>query len=484
LKSQNCFGRIVCVLLLCIAGQASAQTLTVLTSLSSVAPPGGGGNLVWTLVQGLDGNFYGTTQGGGETCANNPFATCGVVFKVTPAGKLTVPYDFCQNDCTDGGAPFSGLFLSPSGKFYGTTTSGGVNHNGALYEITPSGVLTTLHSFTGTNAEGIPYGPVVEADGAFYGITGLGGAAAYGTIYKVTPNGTLTTLHTFSGTDGDEVGLEAEGLLEAPNGDFYGATAYGTLNSNGCGTIFKMTSKGAFKTLYGFASSSTQGCGPFDGLVQAPDGDFYGTTVGGGPANDGTIFKMTPSGTLTSLYSFCSQSNCADGSMPNAGMILGTDGNFYGTTIYGGATNQGTIFQITPAGAYKVLYSFCSQSGCTDGASSYSRLIQATDGKFYGTTSVGGGGNNGGTVFALSMGLAPFVQTLPTSGKVGAQIKILGTDLTGATSVTFHGTAATFKVNGPKVIVATVPVGATTGKVRVKTPKGTFVSNVAFTVLP
>ena len=484
MKSQNWFGRIVCVLLLCIAGQASAQTLTVLTSLSSVAPPGGGGNLVWTLVQGLDGNFYGTTQGGGETCANNPFATCGVVFKVTPAGKLTVPYDFCQNDCTDGGAPFSGLFLSPSGKFYGTTTSGGVNHNGALYEITPSGVLTTLHSFTGTNAEGIPYGPVVEADGAFYGITGLGGASAYGTIYKVTPNGTLTTLHTFSGTDGDEVGLEAEGLLEAPNGDFYGATAYGTLNSNGCGTIFKMTSKGTFKTLYGFPSSSTQGCGPFDGLVQAPDGDLYGTTVGGGPANDGTIFKMTPSGTLTSLYSFCSQSNCADGSMPNAGMILGTDGNFYGTTIYGGATNRGTIFQITPAGAYKVLYSFCSQSGCTDGASSYSRLIQATDGKFYGTTSVGGGGNNGGTVFALSMGLAPFVQTLPTSGKVGAQIKILGTDLTGATSVTFHGTAATFKVNGPKVIVATVPAGATTGKVRVKTPKGTFVSNVAFHVLP
>jgi uncharacterized repeat protein (TIGR03803 family) len=165
-------------------------------------------------------------------------------------------------------------------------------------------------------------------------------------------------------------------------------------------------------------------------------------------------------------------------------MILGTDGNFYGTTIYGGATNRGTIFQITPAGAYKVLYSFCSQSGCTDGASSYSRLIQATDGKFYGTTSVGGGGNNGGTVFALSMGLAPFVQTLPTSGKVGAQIKILGTDLTGATSVTFHGTAATFKVNGLRLIVATVPAGATTGKVRVKTPKGTFVSNVAFTVLP
>jgi uncharacterized repeat protein (TIGR03803 family) len=483
LEMRNWFGRSVCVLLLW-AGLASAQTFTVLTSLSQIAPPGGGGNLVWTLVQGFDGNFYGTTQGGGGTCANNPFATCGVAFKVTPTGTLTTVYDFCQNNCTDGGAPFSGLSLSPSGHFYGTTTTGGASHNGALYEITPAGKLTTLHSFTGANAEGIPYGPVVEANGAFYGATGLGGASGYGTIYKVTPTGTLTTVHTFSGTDGEQVGLEAEGLLEAPNGDFYGVTAYGTLGSNGCGTIFKMTSKGALKTLYSFDSSSAEGCGPFDGLVQAPNGDFYGTTVGGGTANDGTIFKMTPNGTLTSLYNFCSQSNCADGSMPNAGMILGTDGNFYGTTIYGGATNQGTIFQITPGGTYKALYSFCSQAGCADGIFSYSRLIQATDGNFYGTTSAGGGGNNGGTAFKLSMGLAPFVQTLPASSKVGAQVKILGTDLTGATSVTFDGTAATFKVDGRTLIVATVPVGARTGKVRVKTPKGTLVSNIAFRVLP
>jgi uncharacterized repeat protein (TIGR03803 family) len=291
-------------------------------------------------------------------------------------------------------------------------------------------------------------------------------------------------LHTFSGTDGDEIGLTGVGLLEGANGSFYGVTAYGTESSNGCGSIFKMSTQGVFTTLYGFSNTSTEGCGPIDGLVQTPNGDIYGTTVGGGTANDGTIFKMTAENTLTSLYSFCIESNCADGSEPDAGMILGTDGNFYGTTVYGGANNQGEIFQITPEGAFKVLYSFCSEAGCADGRSSYSRLIQATDGNFYGATSDDGGGNNGGTFFKLSMGLAPFVGTIPASGKVGTQVEILGSDLTGATSVSFNGTPAVFKVDSPTLIVATVPAKATTGKVRVSTPGGELLSNVAFRVSP
>jgi uncharacterized repeat protein (TIGR03803 family) len=484
LELRKCLGRFLCVLLLCVAGRVSAQTFTVLTSLSSVAPPGGGGNLVWSPVQGFDGNFYGTTEGGGEICANNPFATCGVVFKVTPAGTLTVLHDFCQGACTDGGAPYSGLILSANGNFYGTTTQDEVNRGGTIYEITPAGVVTPLVSLTGQGAEGIPYGSLVQASGDFYGITGLGGALEDGTVYKVTPGGTLTTLHTFSGTDGDEIGLTGVGLLEGANGSFYGVTAYGTESSNGCGSIFKMSPQGVFTTLYGFSNTSTEGCGPIDGLVQTPNGEIYGTTVGGGAANEGTIFKMTAGGVLTSLYSFCIESNCADGSEPDAGMILGTDGNFYGTTVYGGANNQGEIFQITPEGAFKVLYSFCSEAGCADGRSSYSRLIQATDGNFYGATSDDGGGNNGGTFFKLSMGLAPFVETIPASGKVGTQVEILGSDLTGATSVSFNGTPAVFKVDSPTLIVATVPAKATTGKVRVSTPGGELLSNVAFRVSP
>ena len=480
----KCSGRFLCVLLLCVAGRMSAQTFTVLTSLSSVAPPGGGGNQVWSLVQGLGGNFYGTTEGGGGICANNPFATCGTVYKVTPAGKLTVIHEFCQNNCTDGGAPYSGLILSPSGNFYGTTTQDLVNHGGTVYSITPSGTVTSLHSFTGGNGEGTPYGPVIEANGSFYGITALGGSAGDGTTYRLAANGTLTTLHTFTGSNGDQVGLVPEGLLQAPSGNFYGVTPYGTLNSNTCGTIFRTTPSGASTALYKFANTSAQGCGPADGLVIGADGNIYGTAVGGGTANDGTIFKMAPTGALTVLYNFCSESDCADGSMPNAGMILGTDGNFYGTTIFGGASNDGTIFQLTPGGTFKVLYSFCSRFGCSDGESSYSGLMQATDGNFYGTTSDGGGSQNGGTVFKLSMGLAPFVRSLPGSGKAGAQVKILGTDLTGATGVTFDGIAATFKVETPTFIVATVPAGAHMGKIKVKTPGGILVSDVAFLVLP
>ncbi len=485
MELRKCLGKFLCILLLCAAGRVSAQTFTVLTSLSSVAPPGGGGNLVWSPVQGFDGNFYGTTQGGGGTCANDPFATCGVVFKVTPTGTLTVLHEFCQGACTDGGAPYAGLILNANGNFYGTTTQDEVNHGGTLYEITPAGTVAPLVSLTGQGAEGIPYGSIVAAYDAFYGVTGLGGASEYGTVYKVTPSGTLTTLHTFSGTDGEEIGVTGVGLLEGTNGNFYGVTAYGTESSNGCGSIFKMTPKGVLTTLYGFSNSSAEGCGPIDGLAQAANGDLYGTTVGGGGnANDGTIFKITAAGALTSLYSFCSESNCADGSGPDSGLILGTDGNFYGTTVYGGANNQGAIFQITPGGAYKVLYSFCSQSGCADGESSYSRLMQATDGNFYGTTSDGGGGNNGGTFFKLSMGLPPFVETFPASAKVGTQVEILGTDLKRASSVTFNGTAATFKVEGPTLIVASVPAGATTGKIRVSTPGGTLLSNVTFRVLP
>ncbi len=484
MEPRNWLSKILCALLVCAAGQASAQTFTVLTSLTAVAPPGGGGNLVWSLVQGRDGTFYGTTQGGGGTCANNPFATCGTVFKVSPTGALTVLHDFCQGACTDGGAPFSGLVLGPNGSFYGTTTQDLVNHGGSIYEMTPAGVVTPIVSFTGGGAEGTPYGAVVEAYGGFYGITALGGAAEDGTIYRVTPNGTLTTLHTFNGGDGEQIGLTGVGLLEGANGNFYGVTPYGTANSDGCGSIFEMTPKGTFKTLFGFPNTSTEGCGPIDGLTQTPSGDLYGTTVGGGVANAGTVFKISPKGTLTSLYSFCSQSNCDDGSGPDAGMILGTDGNFYGTTVYGGDSNQGVIFQITPSGTYKTLYSFCSEFACADGSSSYSNLIQATDGNFYGTTSSGGGGNNGGTVFKLSMGLAPFVQTMPSAGKVGAPVEILGTDLTGATSVTFNGTPAAFKRQGTTLIIATVPAGATTGKIRVVIPAGTLASYVAFRVSP
>jgi uncharacterized repeat protein (TIGR03803 family) len=164
--------------------------------------------------------------------------------------------------------------------------------------------------------------------------------------------------------------------------------------------------------------------------------------------------------------------------------VQATDGNFYGTTRDGGANSAGTIFEITAGGTLTTLYSFYSQSGCADGEEPQGGLVQGTDGNFYGTTSSGGGTNSYGTVFSLVTGLGPFVETLTTSGKVGAAVKILGNNLTGATSVTFNGTSAIFTIASSTEITTTVPSGATTGKVEVTTPSATLTSNANFRVTP
>jgi uncharacterized repeat protein (TIGR03803 family) len=312
----------------------------------------------------------------------------------------------------------------------------------------------------------------------------------------MTPAGTLTTLYSFCSQTACADGYwPFAGLIQGEDGNFYGTTDNG--GANGGGTVFKITPAGTLTTLYSFCSKSgcSDGYNPIAELVEATDGSFYGTTVNGG-ANGlyyGTVFKIRPSGNLTTLYSFCSQSGCTDGEQPYAGLVQATDGNFYGTTYAGGTSSDcyrsgcGTLFKITPSGTLTMLYSFCSQSGCADGELPEAGLIQHTNGSFYGATFQGGayeGCSYGcGTVFSLSVDLAPFVESEPTSGKVGATIRILGTNLTGATSVTFNGTAATFTVNSTgTAITTTVPSGATTGEVEVTTPSGTLTSNVKFHV--
>jgi uncharacterized repeat protein (TIGR03803 family) len=185
-------------------------------------------------------------------------------------------------------------------------------------------------------------------------------------------------------------GVPDAGVVQATNGNFYGTTYTGGASSNcqgGCGTVFEITPAGTLTTLHSF--DWYHGASPTAGVVQASDGNFYGTTYGGG-ANQyyGTVFKITPSGTLTSLYSFCGQANCADGALPYAGLVQGTDGNFYGTTLEGGANTGcslgagscGTVFRITPGGTLTTLHSFCAQAGCADGGNPYAGLVQASDG--------------------------------------------------------------------------------------------------------
>jgi uncharacterized repeat protein (TIGR03803 family) len=486
-----------------------AQTFTTLVTFNGT----GGASPRGALVQGHDGNSYAATGGGGNynTC---PDGGCGTVFKITPAGKLTTLYSFCsQANCADGAGPV-GLVLATDGNFYGTTDGGndGVNE-GTVFKITPGGGLSTL-SYLGCSLGfcGDPDGPsalVQASDGNFYGTTEQSGSHCgsfgCGAVFEITPEGVLTGIYSFCSLSKCADGKYPEaGVVQANDRNFYGTTLFGgPKNSNcsyGCGTVFKISPAGKLTTLYSFCAQTNcaDGAFPASRLVQAADGSFYGTTSQGGLTSSscqylgcGTVFKITPAGKLTTLYSFCSQANCADGLGPG-GLLQATDGNFYGTSL-GGTNNSscyflgcGTVFKMTPAGKLTALYSFCTQTNCADGDFP-SGLVQLPNGMLYGTTLQGGdiscnAPNGCGTVFSVSAGLRPFMETLPTSGKVGRAVTILGNNLTGATSVTFNGTSATFKVVSSTEIRTTVPVGATTGFVKLTAPQKTLKSNVVFRV--
>jgi len=471
----------------------SAQTFTTLHWFHG--PDGGKPSA--SLIQGTDGNLYGTTANGG---ANGDY---GTVFKISPSGTLTTLYSFCPSlPCTDGADPAGSLLQATDGNLYGTTVEGGAYGGGEIFKITMSGTLTTLYSFCSgecLDGGGLYAGLVQAPNGDFYGTTWSGGASLCqfsfgpypcGTIFKITPSGTLTTLHNFDGTDG---ALPEAGLIQATDGNFYGTTEYGGSGCvpDGCGTVFEITPSGALTTLHSF--DGTDGENPSAGLVQTTDGDFYGTTVYGGARNAGTLFKIGPYGSLTTLYSFCAQSGCTDGATPFAGLIRAARGELYGTTYNGGAANAGTVFTMTPTGTLTTLHSFCGLSeDCAGGAAKPGAgLVQATDGDFYGASALGGFGSQHlcvpdlgcGSVFRLSVGVGPFVEPQTTLGQVGAAVNVLGTGLTGATSVSFNGTPAVFAVKSASEITTTVPAGATTGKIEVVTPSGTLSSNVPFRVI-
>jgi uncharacterized repeat protein (TIGR03803 family) len=422
-----------------------------------------------SLVQGLDGNFYGTTGIGGAY-------GLGIVFKVTPGGTLTTIYSFCSEPkCPDGWEPFAGLALGSDGNFYGTTAAGGKADVGTVFEITSQGVLTTLHSFD-TSDGFLSYSPLtLGTDGNLYSTTTTGSGANYdGTIFKITLSGGLKTLHSFSGPDGTKpIGP----LLQATDGNFYGTTSEG--GADNAGVVFRITPDGTYTTLHSFCSLSdcADGEGPFSGVIQGTDGNLYGTTLSGGtgscPYQDacGVVFEITLQGTLTTLHNFAG----SDGAVVYSPLIQATDGNYYGVTSEGGSYGFGTAFEITPAG---VLTTLRSLSAAPNGG-----LVQGTNGYFYGTTYEGGIYNDG-TIFALSEGLGPIVESLPSYGAVGAKIRILGYNLAGTTRVTFNGTAATFTVVSGQYIKTSVPAGATTGNIQVTTANGTLTSNKRFQVLP
>ena len=442
---------------------AIASPAQTFNSLVSFDGSNGENPAYMSLIQGEDGNYYGTTR------------NRSTVFMLTPAGNLTTLYGFSGDN--QGYYPDAGLVLATDGNFYGTTYAGGYHTAGTVFMITPSGVLTTLYTFCSRGGEYCtdgydPQAGLVQAtNGSLYGTVTFGGAYGSGTVFKITA-GKLRTLHNFNGNNPVDGGNPYATLIQATDGNLYGTTNVG--GADGAGTIFRMNTAGKLTVLYSFTGGS-DGAQPVAGLVQATDGNFYGTVPYGGSNGVGTVFKMTSSGVLTTLYSFSG----SDGAEPVAGLAQGTDGNFYGTTTSGGADGYGTVFQITPGGTLTTLHNFNS----ADGASPWGGLFQATNGTFYGTTETGGVSNNG-TVFSLNMGLGAFVSLRTATGTVGQTVGILGQGFTTATSVIFGSASASFTIVSDTYLTAVVPPDGITGFVTVTTSAGPLASSKTFKLVP
>jgi len=454
-------GNLILAIMLCITTTlaVSAQTVTTLANFDGT---NGAYPADVQLIQGPDGNLYGATAAGGVY-------GFGTIFKLAPNAGLTTLYNFTNGN--DSGGP-NGLVLDTDGDLYGTTVDAGFGHVwGTAFKITTSGEFTVLHTFLGwPNEGGQANALILGPDGALFGTTyygGTGNACAHygcGTVFKMTSSGQVTTLHSFNKTDGKNPGGR---LTLGRDGNFYGTTEYGGEGDHG--TVFKITPDGKLTTLH-------SNLFPYgDGVVQATDGNIYGTTFGGA-YRAGSVYRVTPSGVFTVLYSFCEQQYpCPDGADP-ADLIQATDGYLYGTAYYGGPWGQGTIYRFSLAGAYTKLYDFRAEVG---GINPASALLQATTGDFYGTTEHHGTESRG-TVFGLSMGLGPFVAFVHNPAKAGTHFGILGQGLTGTINVALNGTPVSFTVKSDTLIVARVPTDARSGYVSVTTPAGTLTSNVPF----
>lgn len=387
---------------------ASGVTLTTLytfTNGTDGANPNG-------LMQETNGNFYGTTQSGGATAG-------GTIFQMTPSGSLTTLSTFS----TSGGGgynPTAALVQGPDGNLYGTAEYGAGSGGGTLYRITTNGVRTRLEVFMGTNGFA-PYRTLtVATDGAIYGTTVAGGGLGAGAVFRITTGGAFTLLAAFNGANG----FNPNELTQAASGVFYGTTFDG--GASGDGTLFYVTTNGMLGTVATFSYTSG-GYLPYAGLVPTPQGNFIGAGYEGGASNNGALFQVTPTGTVTTLYSFTGGN---DGGHPGATLVAGSDGNYYGTTVFGGAYGDGTLFRLSPGGALITL----AQLDGYDGANPQAPLIFGSDGNLYGSTQ-DGGASNAGVLFRVNIN-SPGLQI---SGQPANQIVFSGQNAVFSVAVAGNG---------------------------------------------
>jgi len=381
---QDWLAAAVLILALGLTVRGLGQTFQELYSFRGDIYGSDGGEPQGSLIQGKDGNFYGTTYyGGAYSDPTNGNYGYGTVFKMTPQGAVTILASF---DGTNGGGPSGALVEGSDGNFYGTTIGGpDADTYGTLFMVTPQGKLSMLNVFNGYNGAS-PMGDLVEGtDGYIYGTTETDTGCGSGTIFRVplgSDPGQMQTFFSFC-TNADSAGLNPSGgLIQASDRNFYGVTGLGY------GTLFRVTPQGSLTTLPSFNGvTNTQPRFPCGRLVQASDGCLYGV------AEDGFIFKVTPAGALTAFpFSYYAGTDTLNG-----GLVQANDGNFYGTTAYGGDGDSGTVFRMTPDGVITALF-----TNLRGGWNPYAGLVQGIDGNLYGTCGLGGS-EGSGTIFRIVM---------------------------------------------------------------------------------
>jgi uncharacterized repeat protein (TIGR03803 family) len=448
------------------------------------------------LAQGRDGNLYGTASW------NFSASIIGGAFKISPISTPNGVFTFAKlhtfNPTVEGWSSQSGFSVGTDGNFYGTTTinsiSVGVNGPGTIFRMMPTGSVTQTHNFVtaGINAASNNASPPVQGrDGNFYGTTFAGGKNGHGAIYKLTPAGVFSIFYHFDGVHGSR---PVAPLVLSGDGNLYGTTRDGGVIPNcvNCshGTVFKIASSGALTVLHSF--DGTNGGGqPLAPLIQGTDGKLYGTTAGLNASHVGLsgIFRISPSGAnFEMLHTFNSSTAFADGFDPSPGLILASDGNFYGATTLGGQPGGigcGVLFKLSlsPTKVYTPLHRFNSS---TDGCFTGQSLTLHTNGKIYGSAKFGGSGG-AGTIYQLDIGARPFVRPQVLSAKVGDKITLYG-DFSGTiTGVTFGGVSAIFTrdpSNPNNTLIVTIPVGAKTGSIVVIKATVTITTIKTFNILP
>lgn len=458
---------------------AGAQSVTYQTLYPfGITANNDGHTPVARLIQAKNGNFYGTTQFGGD---NNK----GTVFQITPAGVETIIHSFSG---PDGNQPFGGVIQAKDGDFYGTTYLGGDNGQGVVFKVSSAGDFSVLWSFTGGVDGQNPWCTLTQAtDGNFYGTTQaipVDSNTPEGTVFRITPGGVLTTIYTFQHGNPDIDGESPRGgVIQGSDGNLYGTTYAGGVFNEGC--IYKVTLDGVETVLYSFFNGNGgihDGATPYGSLVEAADGNFYGTTnAGGAGTGSGTIFKITPSGVFSTIHSF--QGRPTDGQDAFDSPTLGADGNLYGTTYEGGANGFGCIYRITPGGNEAQLYSFGNTAG--DGFNVVAGLVQGTDLTFYGCTSAGGAGGRG-TIYTFSLnGTGPVVTALnPLSVRAcgpALAITLTGSNFVSGAVVKWNGVSLVTTFVSSTQLTAVVPAGklAAPGYATVTVVQNSQTSNAA-----